>query len=81
MRNLVSKKYRSWILTRVSTPFPKIYPTNIAIENGLKSRRSIVSEAGGDFEKTIEEIAQDNQLAESKGVALNSDRSVESEAE
>ena len=45
------------------------------------ARRSIVSEAGGDFEKTIEEIAQDNQLAESKGVALNSDRSVEPDVE
>ena len=53
----------------------------LAIENGLKSRRSIVSEAGGDFEKTIEEIAQDNQLAESKGVALDTDRSIESDEE
>ena len=61
--------------------FHGVAPNIIAIENGLKSRRSIVSEAGGDFEKTIEEIAQDNQLAESKGVVLSSDRSVESDAE
>ena len=61
--------------------FHGVAPNIIAIENGLKSRRSIVSEAGGDFEKTIEEIAQDNQLAESKGVALDTDRGNESNRE
>lgn len=44
----------------------------LQIENGLKSRRSCVSEAGGDFEKFVEEIAQDNQFAEQNGVQLGS---------
>ena len=46
----------------------------VAVENGFKSRRAIVSEAGGDFENTIEEIAQDKALTESKGVDLADDR-------
>ena len=49
----------------------------ISVANGFKSRRSIVSEAGGDFESTVEEIAQDNALAESKGVELDGDRTEE----
>ena len=53
----------------------------VAVENGFKSRRSIVSESGGDFETTIEEIAQDNQLAEQKGVVLPADRVSELGAE
>lgn len=40
----------------------------LQVENGLKSRRSIVSEAGGDYEVTLEEIAQDQELAAQKGV-------------
>ena len=51
----------------------------VAVANGFKSRRAIISEAGGDIEDTFEEIAQDNQLAESKGVELNADRASESE--
>ena len=47
----------------------------------FKSRQGIISEAGGDIEDTFEEIAQDNQLAESKGVELNADRASEPEAE
>ena len=42
--------------------------------NGFKSCRAIISEAGGDIEETFEEIAADNQLAESKGVELDADR-------
>ncbi len=34
----------------------------------FKSRRAIISETGGDIEDTFEEIAADNQLAESKWV-------------
>lgn len=42
----------------------------IQVENGFKSRRSIVTESGGDFEKTVEEIAQDKEFAEGKGVNI-----------
>ena len=47
----------------------------VAVANGFKSRRAIISETGGDIEDTFEEIAADNQLAESKGVELDADRS------
>ena len=43
----------------------------IAVANGFKSRQGIISEAGGDIEDVLDEIAADNQLAESKGVELN----------
>ena len=42
----------------------------IAVANGFKSRRAIISEAGGDIEETFEEIAADNELADAKGVQL-----------
>jgi capsid protein len=53
----------------------------IAVANGFKSRQGIISEAGGDIEDVLDEIAADNQLAESKGVELNADRASEPEAE
>ena len=53
----------------------------IAVANGFKSRRGIISEAGGDIEDVLDEIAADNQLAESKGVELDTDRSIESDEE
>jgi capsid protein len=53
----------------------------IAVANGFKSRQGIISEAGGDIEDVLNEIAADNQLAESKGVELNPDRASEPEAE
>ena len=43
----------------------------------FKSRRGIISEAGGDIEDVLDEIAADNELAESKGVELNADRAEE----
>ena len=42
----------------------------VAVKNGFKSRRGVVSEAGGDYETVVEEIAQDQELAEGKGVEL-----------
>lgn len=42
----------------------------LAVEGGLKSRRQLVAEAGGDFEETLDEIAQDNELAKDAGVEL-----------
>ena len=53
----------------------------IAVQNGFKSRRGIISEAGGDIEDVLDEIAADNELAESKGVELNADRAGEPEVE
>jgi lambda family phage portal protein len=51
------------------------------IENGLKSRRAIVSEAGGDFEKTIEEIAQDKEFTDSKGVEIGNKAELSAEGD
>ena len=42
---------------------------------------AVITEAGGDIEDVLDEIAADNQLAESKGVALDADRAIEPEAE
>ena len=53
----------------------------IVVANGFKSREGMISEAGGDIEDVLDEIAADNQLAESKGVELNPDRAIEPEAE
>ncbi len=65
---MVEWKARRW---QWVDPLKDVQANVIAVENGFKSRRSIVSESGGDFETTIEEIAQDNQLAEQKGVELD----------
>tara|TARA_Y100000588_G_scaffold260311_1_gene274903 strand:- start:579 stop:761 length:183 start_codon:yes stop_codon:yes gene_type:complete len=46
----------------------------IAVANGFKSRRAIISEAGGDIENVLDEIAADEQLAAEKGVEINADR-------
>ena len=46
----------------------------IAVTNGFKSRRAVISENGADIEGTFEEVAADNQLAESKGVELDADQ-------
>ena len=46
----------------------------IAVANGFKSRQGIISEAGGDIEDVLDEIAADNQLAESEGVELDADQ-------
>ena len=46
----------------------------VSVANGFKSRQGIISKAGGDIEETFEEIAADNQLAESKGVELDADQ-------
>jgi hypothetical protein len=36
------------------------------VDNGFRSRRSIIAEGGGDVEDTLEEIELDNDLAASK---------------
>lgn len=43
----------------------------LQISNGLKSRRQIVSEAGGDIEDTYNQIADDVALAEGKGISVD----------
>jgi len=45
----------------------------LAVQNGFKSRRSIIAEAGGDVEDTFSEIAADGDLAEAKGIAFEKD--------
>jgi len=44
-----------------------------AVEAGLKSRRSIVAESGGDVEDVFDQIAMDKQLAEEKGLTFGDD--------
>ena len=46
----------------------------IAVANGFKSCQGIISEAGDVIEDVLDEIAADNQLAESKGVELDADQ-------
>jgi hypothetical protein len=40
-----------------------------------------VSEAGGDFEKTIEEIAQDKDFTDSKGVEIGNKAELSAEGD
>ena len=47
----------------------------IAVQNGFKSRRGVVAEAGGDFEAVVDEISQDQELAEGMGVEFENVRS------
>jgi len=47
-------------------PLKDVQANVIAVENGFRSRRSIIAEGGGDVEDTFEEIAADNELAASK---------------
>ena len=49
----------------------------------MDSRAAKASSAkpGGDIEDVLDEIAADNQLAESKGVELDADRASEPDAE
>ena len=49
----------------------------IAVANGFKSRQGIISEPGGGIEDVLDEIAADDELAESKGVELDADRASE----
>ena len=43
-----------------------------ALENGLKSRRQIVREAGGSIEEVADSLAADQQLFEDKGIVTGS---------
>ena len=45
----------------------------LAIEKGLDSRRSVISEQGGDVEDVMADIASDNDLAETYGLEFPTD--------
>ena len=45
----------------------------LAVQNGFKSRRGIIAEAGGDVEDTFADIAADGELASGKGIAFPDD--------
>lgn len=51
-------------------PEKDIRASLMAVEGGLKSRRRIVAEAGGDLEDVISEISEDNAMAKEAGVEL-----------
>ena len=61
----VSFVQRLWV-----DPLKDTQANILQIENGLKSRRGCAAEAGRDYEKTVEEIAQDNEIAAANGVEL-----------
>ena len=42
----------------------------LAIENGLKSRRRVIAEQGGDIEETLDEMREDRELAKAKGLSF-----------
>ena len=54
-------------------PLKDIQANITAVENGLKSRRAIVAESGGDVEDVFDQIAMDQQLAEEKGLLFGDD--------
>ncbi len=62
----------SWV-----DPLKDVQSAVLAIDNGLKSRRSIISENGGDVDTVTEEIAQDQLLAELNGLMFGEKESAE----
>ena len=56
-------------------PLKDVQANVIAVQNGFKSRRGVVAEAGGDFEAVVDEISQDQDLAEGMGVDFENVRS------
>ncbi len=75
--NAIEWKPRRW---QWVAPLKDTQANVIAVANGFKSRQGIISEAGGDIEDVLDEIAADRQLAEAKGVELDADRAIEPEA-
>ena len=51
-------------------PLKDVQANITSIEAGLKSRRQVVSEMGGDFEDVIDELAEDQSLIEAAGIVL-----------
>ena len=51
-------------------PLKDVQANITSIEAGLKPRRQVVSEMGGDFEDVIDELAEDQGLIEAAGVNL-----------
>jgi lambda family phage portal protein len=55
----------SWV-----DPLKDINATVVAIENRLESRTGAVADQGGNFEELLDEIEEEERLAEEKGVSL-----------
>jgi hypothetical protein len=51
-------------------PLKDVQANITSIEAGLKSRRQVVSEMGGDFEDVIDELAEDQSLISAAGIVL-----------
>jgi lambda family phage portal protein len=51
-------------------PLKDVQASILSVNNGFKSRRRIIAEGGGDIEDTVAEIAEDKQLANSKGLSF-----------
>jgi hypothetical protein len=51
-------------------PLKDVQANITSIEAGLKSRRQVVSEMGGDFEDVIDELSEDQSLIAAAGIAL-----------
>lgn len=60
----------SWMPRRWSwvDPLKEVQASLESVYGGLKSRRQIIAEQGGDIEDTFEELAQDEALAKQKGL-------------
>ena len=58
----------SWV-----DPMKDLQANIAAVEAGLKSRRTIIAEGGGDVEDVFDQIALDNTLADEKGLKFGED--------
>ena len=52
-------------------PLKDLQASVLAVEKGFKSRRSIISEGGGDIEDTFQDINADEELADEYGLEFN----------
>lgn len=63
----------------IAPPFPHVHPTQevqaniLAIAAGLKSRKQVVAEGGGNFRVTVREIAEDAALYDEFSIPLSFD--------
>ncbi len=58
-------------------PLKDVQANITSIEAGLKSRRQVVNEMGGDFEDVIDDLREDQNLIESAGIVLGDSLAVE----
>lgn len=63
----------------IAPPFPHVHPVQevqanlLSIGAGIKSRKRVVAEGGGNFRSTVREIAEDKELFEEFGIPLSFD--------